>query len=165
MEKLLIVYCVLTAYSLISLFTFLFFWRREVKIRDKSTEKVKGTVIGYYISTRLKTPIVEYFVNNRRFKQRLRYYPMGKNMGEEIFNPETVEEHKQKILEPRYVYYINPVPYPFKTFFPIGSEMMVYYNPKNPRLSYVERYAGLINYHRNALLVVFIQLVSLKACH
>ena len=51
-----------------------------------------------------------------------------------------------------------------KTIFPIGSSMIVYYNPKNPEIGFVERFAGLDGYYNIAIkvtIVVYLLITSL----
>lgn len=153
MDRLLLATIVVSVYILFWFFLFLFRWRREITIKNDCTMVTQGTVIGYYTSTRLKTPIVEYTINNRRYKQRLRYFPMGEDRSHEIFYPQTEDEYRREILKPRFIRYSNSFRYEFKQLFPIGSEMTVYYHPKNPKLSFVERYAGFINYYRNGMIL------------
>lgn len=150
------------AYALITLYFFfigLFFfynWRRQVTIRDKSSVKIKGIVIGYKKFQRTHKPIVEYYVDGKRYRQYLRYYLRRLDKSDVFFTYETEEEIKREILRDRYIFYANPINYNFKKYWPIGSTMTVYYNPKNPKLAYVERYGGLLHYFRNATILVFI---------
>lgn len=153
MEKLLIATIVVSVYILFWFFLFLFRWRREITIKNDCTLVTKGIVIGYYTATRLETPIVEYSINNRRYKQRLKYFPLGENRSHEVFHFQNEDDYKREILKPRFVLYNKYLGYEFKQLFPIGSEMTVYYHPKKPKLSFVERYAGFINYYRNGMLL------------
>ncbi|HFH9947630.1 TPA: DUF3592 domain-containing protein [Streptococcus suis] len=76
---------------------------------------------------------------------------MGEDRSHEIFYPQTEDEYRREILKPRFIRYSNSFRYEFKQLFPIGSEMTVYYHPKKPKLSFVERFAGFINYYRNGM--------------
>lgn len=152
MDVLYIFYLLMTFYFLTLFVIFRYFWRIEIDIQQNSTEKIKGVVVGYKSWTGVKTPIVEYSVDNIKYRNYLSYSthisaPIGMDY------PREKEELKKLLLLFTVIYNVNCLPHSFQSLWPLGTEMMVYYNPKNPKHSYVERYAGMINYFKNATLL------------
>lgn len=135
---------------------FFYNWRRQVTIRDKSSVKTEGIVIDYKMFQLVHTPIVVYYVNGVKYKTYLRYYMRDVDRSNVYFAYETEEELKREMLQDRFIIYANRINYNYKKHWPIGSTMAVYYNPKNPKLAYVERYAGSIHYFRNLTILIFV---------
>ena len=71
------------------------------------------------------------------------------------------------LLAKRLVIYTNSsVPYAAKDFFPLGSTLTVWYNPDNPKESYVERFCGAVKVYKFTywtllLTLVFITIICL----
>lgn len=119
-------------------------------IKGKRTEKncismANRTVTRYTLwnSNGLRFPIVEYYVDGIKYKNRLKYKATIVSINRKLENPEVKGNILDKTLRVRYnsgIYRYNVL----EDKFPIGSEMTVYYNPKNPKKSYVLRYPGTV---------------------
>lgn len=120
----------------------------EKAIRDKSTAKIKGRVIGYAYGSPGKPPKVEYMVNGQHYRKNLQYFSVSIYRTPwhkvEAMTPSDLLATKIKIYQNSMFSMTN---FQEKAF-PIGSLMTVWYNPKNPKQAYVERYAG---YYKIAL--------------
>ncbi|MGQ7463027.1 hypothetical protein ACTGZQ_11100 [Streptococcus suis] len=149
-------YVILTFVCWLLGLVFFYNWWRQVTIRDKSSVKIKGIVIGHKMCQRFHTPIVEYYVDGKRYRQHLRYYMRYIDKGNVYFTYETEEELKREILKDRLTIYANGLKCDYRKNWPVGSTMAVYYNPKNPKLAYDKRYAGTIYYFRNLTLLIFV---------
>ncbi|WP_426348498.1 DUF3592 domain-containing protein [Alloiococcus sp. CFN-8] len=116
------------------------------KYKDSTTIKscnkaVKGKVVKYttWNNNGVSFPIVEYVVNNVSYTQRLKYgwiYSKSsslKNVNTDINN--NVEDTNLRISRNAHI-----ATNPLMDKFPIGSELDVYYNPENPKKSYVLRF-------------------------
>ncbi|WP_413790296.1 DUF3592 domain-containing protein [Streptococcus iners] len=147
-----IFYLVTTLYLIPLFVIFRYFWRKEMDIQQNSTESTQGVVVDYKSWTGVKTPIVEYVVDNIKYRNFLSYSthisaPLGMDY------PREKEELRKTLLILTVIYNVNTLPYSFQSLWPLGTEMTVYYNPNNPKRSYVERYAGMVNYFKNATLL------------
>ena len=152
MDVIYIAYLVLTAYISLFFFIFGYLWRKELSIQHQSTEKLLGTVVGYKSWTSVRTPVVEYVVDNRKYRGYLAY-SMHISAPGAIDYPNDKEELKKMLLLLTELYNVNALPYPFSDLWPLGSKMTVYYNPKIPKRNYVERYAGMIKIFKRATLL------------
>lgn len=150
------VFTILFFIFLVPFLVFFALWRRQVTIRDDSKIAIEGTVVGYKTFQRIHTPKVEYFVDGRRYLLSLKYYMRHVNKSDIYFTYSDEEELKREILKDRFVIYANRISYNYKKHWPIGSKMTVYYNPKNPKLGYVERYGGLLNYFRYGCILLVV---------
>ena len=134
----------LISFVVLSFTTLLFryFYLTELNRKKRSTDSIKGSVVGYRYYTDAIAPIVEYVVNDKAFKRSLEYewvttVSLPWKSSKATSNPD--------LLAKRLVLYTNSsVPYAAKDFFPLGSTLTVWYNPDNPKESYVERFCGAV---------------------
>lgn len=131
---------ILGSVILIFLIVAYFLYRRDQKIRNESTEKTKGKVVQYSWQSS-RAPVVEYIVDGKNYKKAL-YYSYVSYFSTPLSSPkvsarEDLLDTKLRLRGNTRVS-LNTLMY---DHFPLGSEMMVYYNPKQPKLAYVERYA------------------------
>lgn len=102
-----------------------------------ASAKTDGVVVGYS-NNDARPPIVEYTVNDRTHKERLRYSsftttstPFKSLKSNDLLSPKLKITSNSNIS-------INTL---MREQFPIGSKMRVYYVPDKPNIAYVERYA------------------------
>ena len=131
---------ILGSVILIFLIVAYFFYRRDQKIRNESTEKTKGKVVQYSWQSS-RAPVVEYIVDGKKYKKAL-YYSYVSHFSTLFSSPKV--SAKDNLLDTKLRLRGNAM-VSLNTLmhdnFPLGTEMMVYYNPKQPKLAYVERYA------------------------
>lgn len=120
---------------------FLYKWRREYIIRKYSTSTIIGKVVAYREWISLRPPIIEYEVDGTMYRRALEYSLVVYGP-KDVSYPHDIEELRNYMLESKKLYNIGLMPYNMYQLFPIGYEMTVRYNPKQPQLAYVERYAG-----------------------
>ena len=117
-----------------------FLYRRDQKIKNYSTEKTKGEVVQYSWQSS-RAPVVEYIVDGIAYKKAL-YYSYVSHFSTLFSSPKV--SAKDNLLDTKLLLRGNAM-VSLNTLmhdnFPLGTEMMVYYNPKQPKLAYVERYA------------------------
>ena len=109
----------------------------------------KGYVTGYTLfgnNNGVHLPIVSYFVDGQEYKVKgpeYRYYsektissPTGNNTSTYYEKNDVlhIERHVNSFLS----IYSNPL----AEMYPIGAEVRVFYDAKNPKLAYVERYCN-----------------------
>ena len=140
MDILMLLTTILGSVILIFLIVAYFFYRRDQKIRNESTEKTKGKVVQYSWQSS-RAPVVEYIVDGKKYKKAL-YYSYVSHFSTPLSSPkvsarEDLLDTKLRLRGNTRVS-LNTLMY---DHFPIGSKMMVYYNPEQPKLAYVERYA------------------------
>lgn len=156
----------LISFVVLSFTTLLFryFYLKELNRKKRSTDSIKGSVVGYRYYTDAIAPIVEYVVNDKAFKRSLEYewvttVSLPWKSSKATSNPD--------LLAKRLVLYTNSsVPYAAKDFFPLGSTLTVWYNPDNPKESYVERFCGAVKVYKFTywtllLTLVFITIICL----
>ena len=147
-----------------TIFLFRYLYLKELNRKKRSTESIKGSVVGYRYYTDAIAPIVEYVVNGKAFRRSLEYewvttVSLPWKSSKATSNPD--------LLAKRLVLYTNSsVPYTAKEFFPLGSTMTVWYNPDNPKESYVERFCGAVKVYKFTywllvLTLVFITIICL----
>lgn len=143
---------------------FRYLYLKEFNRKKRSTESIKGRVVGYRYYTDAIAPIVEYIVNDKAFKRSLEYewvttVSLPWKSSKATSNPD--------LLAKRLVLYTNSsVPYTVKDFFPLGSTLTVWYNPDNPKESYVERFCGAVKVYKLTywilvLMLVFVTIICL----
>ena len=118
--------------------------------KGKSLEKncislANGRITRYTLwnSNGVRFPIVEYYVDGIKYKSRLKYKAIITTMKSGLNNIEVKDDISNQTLRVKrspIVYSVNI----FEEKYPIGSEIPVYYNPKNPKKSYVLRYPGTV---------------------
>ena len=129
------------AIGLILLLISLMFIYKDSATIKRCNEVVKGKVIKYTLwgNNGVYFPIVEYAVNNISYTQRLKYgWIVSKssslnNVKSEVNN--NAEDTNLNISRNAHIS-TNPL----KDKFPVGTELDVYYNPENPKESYVLRF-------------------------
>lgn len=118
----------------------------------KCSNKVKGIVKKYTLSSRggqnsgIHLPIVYYTVNSKEYKVVGPEYKVYKV----ITKSTPLSENSMEYKEENQVLTINRTSNslvsvyknPIEKLYPINSEIDVYYNPENPKLSYVLRYCN-----------------------
>ncbi len=140
-----------------TIFLFRYLYLKELNRKTSSTESVKDSVVGYRYYTDAIAPIVEYIVNDKAYRRSLEYewvttVSLPWKSSKATSNPD--------LLAKRLVLYTNSsVPYTAKEFFPLGSTMTVWYNPDNPKESYVERFCGAVKVYKFTYWILVLTLV------
>ena len=140
-----------------TIFLFRYLYLKELNRKKRSTESIKGSVVGYRYYTDAIAPIVEYVVNGKAFRRSLEYewvttVSLPRKSSKATSNPD--------LLATRLVPYSNSsVQYPAKDFFPLGSPLTVWYNPDNPKESYVERFCGAVKVYKLTYWLLVLTLV------
>ena len=140
-----------------TIFLFRYLYLKELNRKKRSTESIKGSVVGYRYYTDAIAPIVEYVVNDKAFKRSLEYewvttVSLPWKSSKATSNPD--------LLAKRLVLYTNSsVPYAAKDFFPLESTLTVWYNPDNPKESYVERFCGAVKVYKFTYWILVLTLV------
>lgn len=159
MLPLILSYTIISIIFLSAFLIYAYFWRREIDIRDNSTEKIEGCVVGYRSWTDVKVPIVAYTVGNQEYRQSLSYSAHVSTPSMSFYTKDIVEL-RRLLLDTTTLYNVNLLPYSFAELWPIGSTMTVSYNPQNPKRSYVERYAGMFAYFKySAIFCIIAQVI------
>lgn len=118
----------------------LYFSFSDKRIKESSTHEINGTVIKYSAQN-TRAPVVAYEVEGKTYKKALNYTYMV-SVGTPFSKVKS--QLTSDIMDPvlRIKYNSNVAIYSvMKERFPIGSTMKVFYNPDNPKIAYVERYA------------------------
>ena len=118
----------------------------------RCTSKVKGIIKKYTLASRggensgIHLPIVFYIVNDKEYKvvgpEYKAYKIITKNSS--ISKNEMEYKEQNQILEINRTSnsFIGIYNNPMEKLYPINSEIDVYYDPNNPKLSYVLRYCN-----------------------
>ena len=89
-------------------------------------------------------PVIEYLVESESYQKKFTY---------SCFLETSSKSKQNDVLDTTYVFgggeNLN-----LQELFPIGSTMTVFYNPENPKMGYVERYAGLVKFYKNGQVVI-----------
>ena len=135
--------------------------KRFARRKNLSTERVDGIVVGYAYAKQVIPPIVEYIVDGVAYKRQLEYrWTVVKSapwmsrkavadtpdlLGENLVISRNSIVSNTNVLEEA---------------FPKGSIMTVWYNPQNPRESYVERFCNKDKlYKKLALLFLVLYII------
>ncbi|MDV4152281.1 hypothetical protein R0131_15755 [Clostridium sp. AL.422] len=147
--------------GIIFLILTLFFKNRDKNILERANQIVIGKVTKYTLlgNKGVYYPIVEYIVNDVTYNQRLKYsWIITKSSSFKNINPEI----ENNFLDTNLV--ISKNAHVSRNIlidkFPIGSELAVYYNPSNPKESYVLRFTK--NPCIKIFLIVSILFISLS---
>ena len=100
-------------------------------------------------------PIVEYTVRDKQYRKRLEY---------KQFIPASSGRIQKDVFSSDYIYGSDRS-LDLKNIFPVGSSMMVYYNPKNPEDAYVERYISNEKYFKYLYIgfsIIFLILIGIN---
>ena len=114
------------------------FLRKEHKLKHNCTAMIKGKVIKYNFREP-PTPVVQYAVNGATYKKSLFYSVVitKSNSKKPVVSQfDDANDTVLRINENSLASYTS-----LRDMFPIGSEMNVYYDPNDPKRSYVLRYA------------------------
>ena len=142
---------------IVTILLFRYLYLKELNRKKRSTESIRGSVVGYRYYTDAIAPIVEYVVNGKAFRRSLEYewvttVSLPWKSSKATSNPD--------LLAKRLVLYTNSsVPYTAKDFFPLGSPLTVWYNPNNPKESYVERFCGAVKVYKLTYWLLVLTLV------
>lgn len=127
--------------GLVFLLLALIFKNRDTNILKRCTQVAKGKVAKYTLwsNNGVYFPIVEYIVNNITYNQRLRYsFVISKSSSFKNVNSEVeINFSDTNLVISKNAHISTNV---LKDKFPIGTELDVYYNPSNPKESYVLRF-------------------------
>ena len=127
--------------GLIMLILSLIFRNKDKKMVEQCTVMTKGRVIKYTLwnNNGVHFPIIEYVVNGTEYNQRLKYgWVVKKSSSFNKINTEVENDVKDRNLVIKSNAYIATNA--LKEHFPIGTELDVFYNPRNPAKSYVMRF-------------------------
>lgn len=140
------------AFAIAILLVWYFFYYRKSKYKEKCTSKTIGTVIRYsYVQYNgINLPVVKYEVNGITYKvvgpkfkaiiTKQSSSPFHKGISEYHTNIDKTsnlpEILKLSIKTNSFVQYQKS---PLLELYPVGGSANVYYNPKNPKMAYVER--------------------------
>ena len=133
-------------------FMFDFFILSNYRNAKRCTEKTEGVIIrySYALYNGISLPVVEYTVNGKQYKVLgpKFLYAISNTISSPVGS--IVSDVKMDIFEDgeipqvlRYKIYRNSFislnKSPLEEYFPVGSRVAVYYDPKKPKHSYVER--------------------------
>lgn len=131
---------ILTLVFLIMLLIFYTYYRREMKVKTESTAKVMGEVVAFDSKNQLlvSLPVVEYQVGGESYQKTFTY----------AYFRETSSRSKQTdVFDRTYICGVGNN-LNLRMIFPVGSPMTVFYNPDDPQIGFVERYAGLVGLYK-----------------
>lgn len=131
-------------------------FRSQKKIKNGATKSIEGTIIGYRYSNSAQVPLVEYVVGGKSYRQILRYnvvtivsspfHRIQADGDDDLLNT-SIKIYKNSAFS------YNRI---FEEKFPKGTHLTVWYNPKEPEKSFVERYAGTYSAYKLGLIAVTI---------
>lgn len=145
---------ILTLVFLIILLIFYTYYRREMRIKIESTAKVVGEVVTFDSKNQflVSLPVVEYQVGGESYQKTFSY----------AYFIETSSKSKHTDVFDRTYICGGGNNLNLRMIFPIGSPMTVFYNPDDPQIGFVERYAGLVGFYKiGMVLTTIIYLVLL----
>lgn len=131
---------ILTLVFLIMLLFFYTLYRREIKVKTESTAKVLGEVVAFDSKNQLliSLPVVEYQVEGERYQKTFTYA---------YFRETSSKSRQTNVFDRTYVLGAGKN-LDLRMIFPIGFPMTVFYNPVDPQIGFVERYAGLVGFYK-----------------
>ena len=131
---------ILTLVFMIMLLIFYTLYRREIKVKTESTAKVMGEVVAFDSQNQLliSLPVVEYQVEGERYQKNFTYA---------YFRETSSKSRQANVFDRTYVLGAGKN-LDLRMIFPIGSPMTVFYNPVDPQIGFVERYAGLVGFYK-----------------
>ncbi len=148
-----IVFGILLSTGTLVLFVLAFKLFYKYLIQEKRcTSKVKGTIKKYTLASRggensgVHLPIVFYNVNDKEYKvigpEYKAYKIITKSSPLNSNNLEYKEENQVLTINRTINSFVGVYKNPIESLYPIDSNVDVYYDPKNPKLSYVLRYCN-----------------------
>lgn len=131
---------ILTLVFLVMLLIFYTLYRREIKVKTESTAKVLGEVVAFDSKNQLliSLPVVEYQVEGERYQKTFTYA---------YFRETSSKSRQTNVFDRTYVLGAGKN-LDLRMIFPIGFPMTVFYNPVDPQIGFVERYAGLVGFYK-----------------
>ena len=131
---------ILTLVFLIMLLIFYTLYRREIKVKTESTAKVLGEVVAFDSKNQLliSLPVVEYQVEGERYQKTFTYA---------YFRETSSKSRQTNVFDRTYVLGAGKN-LDLRMIFTIGFPMTVFYNPVDPQIGFVERYAGLVGFYK-----------------
>ena len=131
---------ILTLVFLIMLLIFYTLYRREIKVKTESTAKVLGEVVAFDSKNQLliSLPVVEYQVEGERYQKTFTYA---------YFRETSSKSRQTNVFDRTYVLGAGKN-LDLRMILPIGFPMTVFYNPVDPQIGFVERYAGLVGFYK-----------------
>lgn len=157
-----------------TLIVWYFFSPKKKQMKKKCTMKITGKIISYsnVLYGGISLPVVSYAVNNVVYKvvgPKFKSYvvktisnPFNKVESSIESNLTTREELPQTLkMTIRRNGLVSFTKSPLQDLYPVGSDVDVYYNPSNPKMSYVQRYVKPLRFV-DAFLFIGIILVALS---
>ena len=149
---------ILTLVFLILLLIFYTFYRREMKIKTESTANVMGEVVAFDSKNQLliSLPVVEYQVGGERYQKTFTYA---------YFRETSSKSRQTNVFNRTYILGAGKN-LDLRMIFPIGSPMTVFYNPNEPQIGFVERYADLVGFYKIGMILttgIYLGLVCILA--
>ena len=139
-------------FAVFTYFMFDYFILSNYRNSKRCTERTEGVIIrySYALYNGISLPVVEYTVDGNRYKvlgPKFLYAisntistPLGSIVSDDKMDNFEDGEIPQVL---RYKIYRNSfislTKSPLEEYFPVGSKVAVYYDPKKPKYSYVER--------------------------
>lgn len=127
--------------GLVLLILSLIFKSKDKKMIEQCSLKTNGKVIKYTLwnNNGVHFPIVEYIVNDIKYNQRLKYgWIINKSSSFNKINTEVESDVLGENLVINSNTHISTNV--LKEYFPIGTELDVFYNLENPAKSYIIRF-------------------------
>ena len=139
---------ILTLVFLIMLLIFYTLYRREIKVKTESTARVMGEVVAFDSKNQLliSLPVVEYQVGGERYQKTFTYA---------YFRETSSKSRQTNVFDRTYVLGAGKN-LDLRMIFPIGFPMTVFYNPVDPQIGFVERYAGLVGFYKIGMVLTAI---------
>lgn len=149
---------ILTLVFLIMLLIFYTLYRREIKVKTESTARVMGEVVDFDSKNQLliSLPVVEYQVGGERYQKTFTYA---------YFRETSSKSRQANVFDRTYVLGAGKN-LDLRMILPIGSPMTVFYNPVDPQIGFVERYAGLVGFYKIGMILtvgIYLGLVCILA--
>ena len=139
---------ILSLVFLIMLLIFYTLYRREIKVKTESTARVMGEVVAFDSKNQLliSLPVVEYQVGGERYQKTFTYA---------YFRETSSKSRQTNVFDRTYILGAGKN-LDLRMIFPIGSPMTVFYNPGDPQIGFVERYAGLVGFYKIGMVLTAI---------
>ena len=136
---------ILTLVFLIMLLIFYTLYRREIKVKTESTARVLGEVVAFDSKNQLliSLPVVEYQVKGERYQKTFTYA---------YFRETSSKSRQTNVFNRTYILGAGKN-LDLRMIFPIESPMTVFYNPNEPQIGFVERYAGLVGFYKIGMIL------------
>ena len=137
----LLFFIIFASVGLLLLILSLIFKSNDKKLVKQCRQITKGRVIKYTLSGNngVHFPIVEYNVDNAKYTQRLKYgWIVNKSSSFNDINTKAEGNVNDDNLVIKSNTHISGNA--LKEYFPVGTELEVFYNPQNPKKSFVMRF-------------------------